>query len=180
MKIFSCNYNPNLSFGLKPVLNCSLKNKEQAVAYETEDTKEDAKFLQELCDKYHDKFFFLKKDRKFDLTRDKIFILKDKNEVPIAYAKCRQLGGAMQIDFLSSRADIKNQGAGTALMAGIAQSAINHKMDSIIVNNPDGAWAFYYRCGFRTNDDITELNAKQTRHQERTMSDLISRVKANI
>lgn len=180
MKISSYNNIPNRSFGLKPILNCSLKNNEQAIAYEAENTKEDAKFLQELCDKYHDKFFFLTKDKKFDLTRDKFFILKDKNESPIAYAKCRQLGGAMQVDFLSSRDDIKLQGAGTALMAGIAQSAIDNKMDSIIVNNPDGAWAFYYRCGFKTNDDITELNAKPTRHQDKTMSDLISRVKIDL
>ena len=48
MKIFSCNYNPNLSFGLKPVLNCSLKNKEQAVAYETEDIKEER--IKNICE----------------------------------------------------------------------------------------------------------------------------------
>lgn len=170
------NYN-SVSFGLRPVLNCSLKNNKRAVAYEVEDNKEDRQYFLDLCDKHHDKFYFLTKDEKIDFSRDKVYVLKNQEDETLAYAKCEKAGGAMMVNFLSARRDRKPEGAGTALLAGISQGALDHNISTVMIDNPDRAWSFYYKCGFKTNDDVTELRAKASRNYEKTMYDLIDKVK---
>lgn len=82
----------------------------------------------------------------------------------------------MEIQYLSARKDLKNQGAGSALLAGIAKNALDNKMQSLIIDDPDDAWRFYYKCGFRTNDDVMQLNAQPSLGSKNTLYDLVDRV----
>lgn len=176
MKVSLCNGINKFSFGMKPIMRCSLKNSASAVVCEVENTNEDNKYIKNLCDKYQDRFFFLSNKDSFDLTKNKVYVLKDSDDETLAYATCQKAGVAMEINYLSTRTDCKRQGAGQALLAGIAKNALDNKMQSIIINNPDDAWKFYYKCGFRTVDDVTELNAVPVYGADKTLYDLINKV----